>query len=198
MALAEMINASKVSGVQNVQPAYCSITVLFQPELIEFASLSNLIFSLNNDLKKDKIGRGGNIIAVPVCYDDEYGLDLKELENELSLPKEKIISLHAAQEYQIYMVGFLPGFPYMGLLPEELNCSRKKIPRKLVPVGAVAIAGKQTGIYPIDSPGGWKIIGHTPLEIFNPEKKNPFLFKNGDRVKFKPVSKSEFLDLRNA
>jgi|3_EtaG_2_1085321.scaffolds.fasta_scaffold20464_3 inhibitor of KinA len=171
-------------------PAYCSITVVFNSNKTDFESLKSKIEKLK--IKPDKINSDSEIIEIPVCYEMEYAPDLESLSKEINLGSEEIISLHTSKTYDVYMMGFLPGFPYLGQLPEELECKRKSTPRKHVKAGSVAIAGKQTGIYPTDAPGGWQLIGQTPLKIFDPRKENAFMIKMGDKIKFKSISAENF------
>jgi inhibitor of KinA len=138
----------------------------------------------------------GSFITIPVCYDKEYGPDLDFVALENTIPIEEIIQRHIAQAYRVYMLGFLPGFAYMGLIDEKIVSPRKQYPAP-VEAGSVGIAGKQTGIYPFKSPGGWQIIGRTPLNLFDREKTNPVLFKSGDNVKFYSITKDEFEDIKN-
>lgn len=175
-------------------PAYCSITIVFNQQLTDFNNLKSKIEKLI--IKPDYIKPNSKIIEIPVCYEQEYAPDLEFLSEEIHLSPEKIISLHTSETYNVYMMGFLPGFPYLGQLPQKLECKRKSSPRMIVKAGSVAIAGNQTGIYPIDSPGGWQLIGQTPLKIFDALKVNSFLLKMGDKVKFKSISAETFKTLQ--
>ena len=126
-------------------------------------------------------------LEIPVHYGGASGLDLESVAATLALSPRDVIRLHSEREYTVYMMGFTPGFPYMGILNERLTLPRMSTPRTHVPAGSVAIAGSQTGIYPLDSPGGWHILGWTPLKLFDPTSENPFLFAPGDVVKFIPI-----------
>jgi inhibitor of KinA len=119
------------------------------------------------------------------------GIDLDDIARHLGMTPDELVKLHHAQDYRIYMIGFLPGFPYLGSLPEQLHTQRKKSPVQ-VPAGSVAIAGRQTGIYPFHSPGGWNVIGRTPLTLFDPYREPPVFWKAGDRVRFIPIGIEEF------
>ena len=132
------------------------------------------------------------IVRVPVCYDEEFALDMGRMEQETGLCAEDIVRLHSGRMYTVYMMGFLPGFPYLGGLDERLAVSRLAEPRKHVVAGSVGIGGAQTGVYPIDSPGGWNIIGRTPLRLFDAGRMEPFLFEPNDEVRFVPIEKAEF------
>ena len=135
------------------------------------------------------------IFSIPVCYDPKFGLDLEHISKEKNLNLEQITELHTAPDYLIYFIGFLPGFLYLGGLDEKLKISRKNTPRKSVEKGAVGIGENQTGIYPKSSPGGWQIIGRSPVELFDKNKEIPSPFSAGDRIRFFSVSKEEFFDI---
>jgi len=167
-------------------PAYCSLTITFDPDKTSFTELKKIIEEIN--LSKNKQQTNGRKLTIPVCYADEFGLDLMALSVELKLSKEAFIEIHTAVAYTVYMIGFLPGFPYLGRTDARITCSRKAQPRKRVEAGSVGLAGNQTGIYPFDSPGGWQLIGRTPLPIFQTRQQEDFLFRAGDEVKFKSIS----------
>lgn len=132
----------------------------------------------------------GKLHIIPVCYNGE---DLQQLANTKNITIQQVIELHTSVEYTIYMIGFLPGFPYLGGLDERLHTPRREVPRKSVPKGSVGIGGSQTGIYPIESPGGWHLIGQTPIDIFSAtSSKDPFLFQAGDRIQFTEITQDEF------
>lgn len=176
--------------VKYLIPAYCSITVVFDTQETIYEKLKTKIENL--EVKPDKMNIHSQLIEIPVCYEEKYAPDLKSLSEDLKLSPEAIVSQHTSVIYDVYMMGFLPGFPYLGKLPETLECKRKSTPRKQVKAGSVGIAGNQTGIYPSDAPGGWQLIGQTPLNIFSPHKEDAFLIKMGDRIKFKSISVEEF------
>jgi inhibitor of KinA len=132
------------------------------------------------------------LTKIPVHYGGDFGPDLEKVAEYLCLTPKEVIQLHCSKPYFIYMIGFMPGFPYMGELPDALVTPRLKTPRLSVPAGSVAIAQKQTGIYPVESPGGWQIIGRSPVQLFDPEKEPPALLRMGDLVQFFPISKKEF------
>jgi inhibitor of KinA len=183
-------------------PAYSSLTIYFDisstQEAIRNEIISRLekIKSTNNQSEQKVNILDSSIntkpIIIPVCYDVEYGTDLSWLSEHLNLEIDEIISLHTQTIFRVYMMGFIPGFAYMGTLPDKLQAPRKQTPTQQIPIGSVAIAGKQTGIYPAAVPGGWQIIGRTPYMMFD-KKRDPFsLLKAGDSVQFKSISKKEF------
>lgn len=186
-----VINA-KLAITQAI-PAYCSLTLTFDPKRVNFEELKSQIESL--ELSSNHRNNTTRQLTIPACY--ELGIDFDELEQELKISREDIIETHSSQTYQVYMLGFLPGFPYLGVLDKSLHCSRKAIPRTKVPARSIAIAGQQTGIYPSEAPGGWQIIARTPVDIFNISTEFPFLFQTGDSVSFKAISKDEYQEMRS-
>ncbi len=131
-------------------------------------------------------------MEIPVCYGNKFGPDMENVQKAHGLTMEQVILLHSTPEYLIYMIGFTPGFAFLGGLDEKLYTPRLATPRMHVPEGSVGIANNQTGMYPIASPGGWQLIGKTPLKLFAPDRANPFLYKAGDKIKFKPISQIEY------
>ncbi|MEO1263031.1 MAG: 5-oxoprolinase subunit PxpB [Bacteroidota bacterium] len=198
--LTHQLEEAHIPGVEFCTPAYCSVTVGFDPELISFDLLKELIFTLNKNknIKTKSFNSNKKKWRIPVCYDPPFALDLQDLNKQLNISEKEIIRLHTATIYQIYMLGFLPGFAYMGVLPDSLKCTRKENPRLKVPAQSVGLAGLQTGIYPMAAPGGWQIIGRTPISIFNVQNDNPFLFSAGDFVQFFPIKEHEFEKIENA
>jgi inhibitor of KinA len=138
----------------------------------------------------------GELISIPVCYEKEFAHDLEWIAIQNNISLEEIISLHTAASYHVYMLGFLPGFAYMGLVNDKISVPRKQKP-VTVEAGSVGIAGKQTGIYPLSSPGGWQIVGRTPMKLFDKEKESPTLIKSGDSVQFYSITKDEFEDIKS-
>ena len=200
--LKQDFEATPVEGFIECVPAYSSLTIYFDDtrtlEEIRKEILSRLEkknSSINKStLIETRLGSTINIkpIIIPVCYDIEYGTDLTWLSEHLNLDTNEIISLHTQTIFRVYMMGFIPGFAYMGTLPEKLHAPRKQTPAQHIPIGSVAIAGKQTGIYPAAVPGGWQIIGRTPHLMFDKKRNPSSLLKAGDAVQFKSISKKEF------
>ncbi|MCP4442912.1 MAG: 5-oxoprolinase subunit PxpB [Aureispira sp.] len=188
----QAIQKANISSVVYTIPAYCSLTVVFDPVQTNHQQLAEHIKSL--ELPKNS-AITAKTHQVPVCYEQPYALDIQEVAQQTGLDHKEIIQIHTQDTFQVYMLGFLPGFAYMGKLPKELYCRRKLTPRPKVPACAVGLAGQQTGIYPSVAPGGWQIIGQTPIPIFNPNKEQPFLFSVGDRVQFQAISQQEFEQL---
>lgn len=143
----------------------------------------------------DLVDSVSKLWKIPVCYDDEFGIDLNEFSKQRQLSKDEVIELHSSAIYTIFFIGFLPGFLYLGGLDEKLHFDRKSTPNLDIEKGSVGIGGNQTGIYPKNSPGGWHIIGKTPVDFFNAKSSPPCVFNAGDKLRFFAISKTEFLDL---
>ena len=199
--LNQCIKRNPFAGLLSTIPAYTTLTLYFNPVglindfnlkgLTTLDKISGYIKSLNVETKDDQ-QTNTQIIQIPVCYDPTFGFDLQELSSFYQLNKEEIIELHSSAVYTVYMIGFVPGFPYLGGLSEKLTAPRRQNPRAAIPAGSVGIAGQQTGIYPLETPGGWQIIGRTPLKLFNVNRQQPSLLKAGDKLKFEPISLREF------
>ena len=195
------IKRNPFAGFLSTIPAYTTLTLYFDPVgLMSDDSLkgsttldkiSKYISSFNVETKNEQ-QTDNPIIQIPVCYDPIFGFDLQELSSFYQLTKEEIIEIHSSAVYTVYMIGFVPGFPYLGGLSKKLTAPRKQNPRPAIPAGSVGIAGQQTGIYPLETPGGWQIIGRTPLKLFDVKRQQPSLLKAGDKIKFESISFTEF------
>jgi KipI family sensor histidine kinase inhibitor len=177
-------------GVLNLHPAYVSVLVDFDPRLHRHDEIEALIRDRSAETERlaasDPGGAAARMVEIPVCYGGEFGPDLDAVARHAGLTPERVVELHASAEYLVYFLGFSPGFPYLGGLPPELAIPRLEAPRTRVPAGSVAIGGSQTGIYPVESPGGWRIIGRTPARLFDPQASPPALLAMGDRLRFVP------------
>jgi inhibitor of KinA len=167
-------------------PAYCTLLAHYNPLITTYNEIKKHIEE-KLDLIDESTHRPFRHLEIPVLYGDASGPDLEPAAATLTISPSELIRLHTEREYTVYMMGFTPGFPYMGILNEKLILPRMSTPRTRVPAGSVAIAGSQTGIYPVDSPGGWHILGWTPLKLFDPLSEDPFLFAPGDVVRFIPM-----------
>lgn len=194
MALA--LQAEPLDGVIEVVPTYRSLLVVYNPLMIPLEGLKSRLKQLEEGLKGISFP-DPKLTKIPVLYGGDFGPDLEKVAEYLHRTPEEVIRLHCGKPYFIYMIGFMPGFPYMGELPDALITPRLKTPRLSVPAGSVAIAQKQTGIYPVESPGGWQILGRTPVRLFNPEKQPPALLRMGNLVQFYPIDEKEFQELTN-
>lgn len=197
-----------VEGIIEVVPAYTTVTVYYDPlqltkntnrkwdvEVLPFERvctvLKNILLSLENaDAPK------GKEVVIPVCYGGEFGPDLEEVARRNQLTPEEVIDIHTNGHYLVYMIGFAPGFAYLGGMSEKIATPRKDSPRLHIPAGSVGIAGMQTGVYPIESPGGWQLIGRTPLQLFRPHHPQPSLLQTGDRIRFQAITKEEYKQLQ--
>ena len=193
IALQYAIESNPFKGFIECVPAYGSLTVYFN-ENISATAVRMLLSDLGAQVSDtiDPSSTPGRKICIPVCYDLSLGIDLPWVSSHLNLSLEEIISLHTSVDYRVYMIGFIPGFPYLGTLPEKLEVPRKQTPSLKIPMGSVAIAGKQTGIYPAEVPGGWQVIGRTPLKIFDKANDPCCLLKAGDLVSFQPITLEAF------
>lgn len=178
-------------------PAYCSLTVGFDADRITYEELYKKIKSITEHSSADTTQKKSRILNIPVCYDPVFALDMDDISKQTGLSVQEIIKTHTNTTFRVYMLGFLPGFAYMGKLPKALYCSRKPKPRLQVPAQAVGLAGYQTGIYPFEAPGGWQIIGKTPLPLFRAGEEASFLFRPGDRVNFRAISLNDFQHIEN-
>jgi len=196
--LARGINQKNITGVIEVVPTYRSLLVYFDPFTI---SRSDLVKAIQQMLApeeglEDAENEGVRMVYVPVCYGGEFGPDLDYVAQHNGISVEEVITIHSSKPYLVYMLGFTPGFPYLGGMSEKIATPRLEKPRSKIPQGSVGIAGAQTGLYPIESPGGWRLIGRTPLNPFVPGAANPFLFAAGDYLRFVPISIDEFRNIR--
>jgi inhibitor of KinA len=189
----EALEAAAIPGVIEFVPAYTTIGIFCDP--IRSGGFDELRARIEAALKGESRRpetRHGATIEVPVCYESEFAPDLDEVARHAGLKPDEVVTRHSSGMYRVSCVGFAPGFPYLSGLPPELATPRRASPRKEIAAGAVAIGGTQTGIYPRKSPGGWNIIGRTPLRLFDVRRQPPAMFQAGDRVQFRRISRQEF------
>ena len=184
-ALANLITASAINGIIETVPAYATLLVHYDSLILSFTQIKNILREKLTHIQENE-SHQPRLVEVPVRYSGALGPDLEAVASHLGLRVEDVIRIHSGKIYTVYMMGFTPGYPYMGKLDDALIMPRLETPRTHVPAGTVAIAGSQTGIYSIESPGGWNLIGWTPLKLFDPNSASPFLFTPGDEVKFVP------------
>ena len=183
--------------ILDLVPAYSSLAVYYDvlslhtKEKPAFERMKEWLLPLLQQLQTNE-GSSGRKVRIPVCYAKAFSPDLEDLAAQKNLSSAEVIQLHTSRSYHVYMIGFLPGFPYMGKVDSRIATPRRSSPRTSVAAGSVGIAGEQTGVYPFDSPGGWNIIGCTPVPLFDPHKKEPVLLQPGDSVTFYPISEDEF------
>jgi KipI family sensor histidine kinase inhibitor len=191
-ALANLIVASSINGVIETVPAYCTLLIHYDPLILTLNQVAHWVRDKLTQVD-DSLNRKPRQLEVPTRYGGASGPDLEAVAASKGISAADVIRIHSEREYTVYMMGFTPGFPYLGTLDERLIMPRLDTPRTLVKAGTVAIAGSQTGIYPLDSPGGWHLIGWTPLKLFDPASDTPFLFSPGDIVKFIPLESDSLL-----
>jgi KipI family sensor histidine kinase inhibitor len=187
--------AKDIAGVLEVLPTYCSVSIYFDEAICQISLLKDLAQKAlqKSEEEKTESTDSARTITIPVCYEDqEFAPDLEKVALHAKLSKEEVIKLHSSSDYLIYMMGFLPGFPYLGGMNPRLKTPRLETPRTKIPAGSVAIGGAQTGLYPVESPGGWNIIGRTPLRLFDVKRKPFFLYEAGDKIRFLPITREEF------
>jgi inhibitor of KinA len=197
LSVFQSLQKEKPDYFLDIIPAYADVTIVYDLNLkkhhasaFEFVK-GELLKQLDNKLLNSQTEHSRHL-KVPVCYESEFAMDARLVSQNCNLPFDRMVELHTAGVYEVFMIGFLPGFAYMGPLDQQLETPRLSVPRKRVPGGSVGIAGLQTGIYPMDSPGGWNIIGRSPLLFFDTHRNEPSLFQHGDRVSFVPISRIEF------
>lgn len=197
--LFKIIRNAGLNFVKDVVPAYASLAVHYNllqipynREISAFEIVAEKITALVESSGTHEGATEEKLIQIPVCYSLKYGIDLPELACNKNMDIEQIISIHSSRVYHVYMIGFLPGFAYMGEVEESIATPRRSTPRQEVAAGSVGIAGKQTGIYPLSSPGGWNIIGKTPLKLFNKNAEVPILLQQGNKIKFFAITEDEY------
>ncbi|WP_340373463.1 5-oxoprolinase subunit PxpB [Peribacillus sp. FSL E2-0218] len=203
----DLLEEEPFAGFVECVPAFTNLTIFYDPLVIynihkqsnEATSPYDVVRSILNrkllDLIEDtKVSH--RTVSIPVCYGGEYGPDLEDVARYHDLTTDEVIHIHSTGEYLAYMIGFAPGFPFLGGLSKVIATPRRSSPRMTIPAGAVGIAGMQTGVYPISTPGGWQLIGQTPMELFLPNVTPPSLLQAGDMVKFQPISEQEYKEIK--
>lgn len=198
------------AGYVEAVQAFTNVTVFYEPytvhqsahlqkmDLSPYEWVKNYIETLLEEKWQEGVQSKRRIVDIPVCYGGELGPDLEEVARINRLTTEEVVRIHTAGTYLVYMIGFAPGFPFLGGLSEKIAAPRRETPRMSIPKGSVGIAGKQTGVYPISTPGGWQLIGQTPLPLFYPDEKVPSLLRAGDEVRFVQMSEKEFFSMKEA
>jgi KipI family sensor histidine kinase inhibitor len=192
IALAGAVRKHCSGQLRDVVVGYSSVTVYFDPLAIDADRLRSEVRTLAADLP-ESAPEEGTLFDVPVCYGGDYGPDLADVAAFANCSNEEVIALHSGTSYRVYVVGFVPGFAYMASVDPRIAVPRRSTPRTRVPAGSVAIAAGQTGIYPIETPGGWHVIGRTSVKPYDPARAAPFLFRPGDRVRFHAIDRRELL-----
>lgn len=202
MNFIQVIENNPFTGFVEAVPNYNNVAVFYNPIKVYqaynvtetiFNTVSNLIKKYVTQVSSSKKNTS-SLVEIPVLYGQEFGPDLENVANLNQLTKEKVIQIHSGNDYLVHMIGFAPGFPFLGGMNENIATPRKDAPRPSIPAGSVGIAGKQTGVYPFESPGGWQIIGRTPIELFLPKESPPTLIKAGDTIRFIPISYETYVE----
>ncbi len=195
--LLQLLASEPIASIRNLHPAYCSLLIKFNPLKIGHGDLEAILQTYLDRLENVTLPEPRQV-EIPVCYGGEYGPDLNDVAAMHDMKPEYVIELHASVTYRVYFLGFVPGFAYLGETPEALLTPRLLSPRRKVPAGSVGIAGNQTAIYPFATPGGWRLLGRTPVQMFRPGRNAMSLLSIGDRVRFTPVSQERFAALEQA
>jgi KipI family sensor histidine kinase inhibitor len=191
-----LLESKPIEGVRNLHPAYCSLLVKFDALKLSHGRLETILRHYLDRLEAVSLPEPRHL-EIPVCYGGEFGPDLDDVATLHTMTPDKIIKLHSSVTYVVYFLGFVPGYPYLGELPPALATPRLATPRQRVPPGSIAIGGNQTGVYPLATPGGWRLIGRTPVAMFRPDRHNMSLLAIGDRVRFVPISSAKFAASEN-
>ncbi|WP_087972349.1 5-oxoprolinase subunit PxpB [Oceanobacillus rekensis] len=184
------LEKENIPGVIEWIPTYTTVTIVYDPYYILYDMLKTRIESIQHQLSDIELPRA-KVVHIPVLYGGEKGPDLNHVAYVNGMDESEVIRIHTGIDYLIYMMGFIPGFPYLGGMSDKINAPRLANPRAKIPAGSVGIAGKQTGIYPLNSPGGWQIIGQTPIKLYDPNREKPILLQAGNYIRFFSITKSE-------
>lgn len=190
-----LIEKEEIEGVVEWVPTYRSIMIVYNPLVIEYSRLVNRLKGIEKESGEASFPPP-LVIEIPTVYGGEFGPDIEYVASYNGLNVEDVINIHSSTNYLIYMLGFTPGFPYLGGMSSKIATPRLETPRERIPGGSVGIAGNQTGIYPIESPGGWRLIGRTPLKLFDTRREEPVLLKPGNYLRFKPITREEYGEIR--
>lgn len=182
--------------ITEIVPTYRSILVIYDPLKITYAELTENLLNFDKSSEASK-SNSLRIVEIPIVYGGEYGPDLEFVANHTGLTCDEVIEIHTSRDYLLYMLGFTPGFGYLGGMDERIATPRLQVPRTKIPKGSTGIAGSQTGLYPIDSPGGWQLIGRTPIKLYDPTDEPPVLLRAGDYVRFVSISEEEFHNIED-
>ena len=199
LTVAEVLERAQIPGVIEITSAYQSVALFLDLSSVTAAAADRQIEDFLNDRIASALAAAGRAtkrrvrsVDIPVCYDGEFALDLARVAEQVTLNPSEVIALHLSAKYTTACIGFMPGFPFLAGLPKQLHLPRLATPRTHVPAGSVAIAGAQSGIYPLESPGGWNVIGRTPIQLFDPKANPPALLRAGDQVRFRAITRDEF------
>jgi len=196
LRLGAKLRLAQLPGLIETVPTYRSLMIHYDPVLTDHASLKARVAALLED--ESAATAQARLWRIPACYESAHAADLPEVAQRAGLAESEVVRLHTETLFHVYMIGFVPGYPYMGDLPQALVLPRRADPRTRVPAGSIAIASTMTAIYPLESPGGWHLIGATPIRLFDPRAARPALFSPGDKLRFEPIGVAEFEEIRKA
>lgn len=196
MGFIKLLSDEKIKGIEEFVPSFRAVLIHYNPAILTYDEMAGIIESA---LKKPfhETSHKKRIVKVPVCYEGEYAPDIEFVAQHAGISVQEVIDIHTAKPYLVYMLGFQPGFPYLGGLDERIHTPRLESPRLKLEAGSVGIGGAQTGLYPMESPGGWRIIGLTPVRCYNPDKAKPIPYRAGDYIQFVSISSDEYERLRD-
>ena len=197
LRLLRLLQKDPPDWLRNLQPAYTSLMVTFDPGKIDQGNVEVVLRQFEQRAKTTRRPKP-HTVEIPVCYGEEFGPDLEDVANLHALQPREVVTLHTSRSYHAYFLGFAPGFAYLGQLPKEIAMPRLEIPRKNVPPGSVGIAGRQTAVYPYATPGGWRLIGRTPVSMFRADRQPMAAISIGDKVNFRAISREDFVKLESA
>ena len=192
--LMKLLIENDIDSIEEMIPTYRSLLVIYNPNLMRYSEIVMIIKGLLTESTSD-LSNESIVYEIPTLYGGDVGIDLDFVAENAGMSKDEVINIHSSREYRIYMLGFSPGFPYLGGMDERIATPRLTKPRPKVSGGSVGIAGKQTGIYPVDSPGGWRFIGKTPIKLYDENRDDPILLKSGNYLKFVPISEEEYMNI---
>jgi KipI family sensor histidine kinase inhibitor len=191
---AAQLEGARIPGVREFVPTFCSLMVCYDPLVVGYDELCRQISDRLTGLAAPSVPRR-RVVELPVCYGGEFGPDLPFVAEHAGMTEDEVVALHSGRDYVIDMLGFLPGFAYLGGLDERLHTPRLETPRTVIPAGSVGICGAQTGVYPLDSPGGWRLIVRTPARPYDPAREEPILYAAGDCLRFVPITPAQFSEI---
>ena len=194
-AVSHLLESAPPDAMVEYVPAFTTVTVIYDPMAATHEVFADRLRRLLENAPQSTPAVEARLMEIPVCYGEAFGPDLDFVASHNTITPDDVIAIHADSEYLVYMIGFAPGFPYMGGMSQRIAAPRRDSPRQSVPVGSVGIAGKQTGIYSIETPGGWRLIGRTPVRLFRPDEAEPSLLRTGDHVRFRVIDRKQYDEL---